>query len=291
MTAGSSPLAIPPRRTLRASRDGNLERLSARLQAELRKVRKDPADIEAVHDARVAVRRVLAAGELWAAHVPTWARVRDRLPPILRHLGRVRNIDVALELLEKGTREDQEARDALARHLRKGRRKERRKLAEWLTDKKVRRVRDRMKKVVREVQRTPSLHVPSPSDLASHFARIMSLFAGRGWTPGPEEAHAIRREVRRLRYAHETLEWAYEPKEFLGVVRLLQRIQQIAGDWQDRCVLERLASRAVRKGKVSVPVAGLLDRLRAESHALSVRFMEAASQLADLRNQIVEDVR
>ncbi len=282
---------MKPRQTLRSSRNATLDRIADRLGDELRKVRRRPSDVDAVHDARVAARRLLAAGELWAPHAPDWPGVRDRLPRILRRLGHLRNLDIALGLLKDGAKEDKAARRSLSRHLRKLRKKERARVGDWLTAKKIERLEKAMKKVIRDVRRKPVLDAPSPPDLAPHFARLMSLFTGRAWAPSPEEAHAIRREVRRLRYAHETLEWAYEPADFLRVVKLLIKIQEVAGDWQDRCVIERFASKALRRGKVSTPLEGFLARIQTESKALSEKFVRVATELTDLRQLIVGEVR
>jgi CHAD domain-containing protein len=282
---------MKPRQTLRSSRHATLDRLADRLRVELRKVRERPSNVDAVHDARVAARRLLAAGELWATQAPPWPGVRDRLPRILRKLGHLRNLDIAIGLLRQGKKEDEAARRALARRLRKLRKKERSRVAEWLTGRKIDRIDKAMKKVVRDVRRKPVLDVPSPPDLAPHFARLTSLFAGRAWTPSPEEAHAIRREIRRLRYAHETLEWAYEPRDFARVVTLLRRIQEVAGDWQDRCVIEKFASKAMRRGKLSVPMDGFLARIHDASKGLSEDFIRLTADLIDLRQVIVGEGR
>lgn len=279
------------RRTLRSSRNATLDRLAERLDEELRKVRKSAAEVEAVHDARVAARRLLAAGELWAAHVDPWPSVRDRLPRIVRRLGQVRNLDIALDLLKRGATEDAPARKALARHLRKLRKKERERVAGWLTERKIAKIRERMKKVVRDVRQKPVLDAPSPPDLAPHFARIMSLVAGRAWAPTSEEAHAIRREARRLRYAHETLEWAYEPEDFQRVVKVLGRMQELAGEWHDRVVVEKHASKALKRGKAPASLGGFVAQLQAESKSLSDRFVRAATELVDLRQLIVGEIR
>jgi CHAD domain-containing protein len=282
---------MKPRQTLRSSRNATLDRLADRLVLELKKVRKSPANIEAIHDARVAARRLLAAGELWATHADPWPAVRDRLPRILRKLGQLRNFDIAIGLLRRGTKEDEPARRALTRILRKQRKKERDRVADWITAKKIDRIQDAMRKVVKEVRQKPVLDAPSPPDLAPHFARVMSLFTGRAWAPSPEEAHAIRREVRRLRYAHETLEWAYEPEDFERVVKLLHRIQEVAGEWQDRCVIEKFASKAIRRGKITKPIDGYLTRIQTESKALSDKFVRVAAELTDLRELIVGEIR
>jgi CHAD domain-containing protein len=279
------------RRTLRSSRNATLDRLSGKLKEELRKVRKSPADVEAVHDARVAARRLLAAGELWAAHVAPWPSVRDRLPRLVRKLGRVRNLDIALELLRTGPKEEAAARKELIRRLRKLRREERSRVEDWLSGRKISRIDDKMRKVVRDVRQKPVLDAPSPPDLAPHFARVMSLFAGRAWAPSSEEAHAIRREARRLRYAHETLEWAYEPEDFARVVKVLGRIQELAGEWHDRVILEKYAARAIRRGKAPASLSRFLARIQAESKDLSDKFVRAASELTDLRRVILGDIR
>ena len=282
---------MKPRRTLRSSRNSTLDRLAGVLKDELRKVRRSPSDAEAIHDARVAARRLLAAGELWASHVALWPGVRDRLPRIVRKLGRVRNLDIALDLLRKGPKEEAAARKSLSRRLRKLRREERERVADWLSDRKIDKIDGKMKKVVREVREKPVLDAPSPPDLAPHLARVMSLFAGRAWAPSSEEAHAIRREARRLRYAHETLEWAYEPEDFDRVVKLLGRIQELAGEWHDRVILEKFAAKAIRKGKAPAPLSRFLSRIQAESKELSEKFVRAAAELTDLRSLILGEIR
>jgi CHAD domain-containing protein len=278
---------MKPRGTLRSSREATLDRLSGRLKKELGKVRRSPSDAEAVHDARVAARRLLAAGELWAAHVAPWPGVRDRLPRLVRKLGKLRNLDIALELLRGGLPEDAEVRKAVSRRLRKLRKEERARLSEWLGGRRIDRLHRRLKKVVRQARLKPVLDAPSPPDLAPHFARVMSLFAGRAWAPTPEEAHAIRREARRLRYAHETLEWAYEPAEFARVVKVLGRIQELAGDWHDRVILEKYAGRTLSKGSAPASLPRYLMRLRTESKELAGRFLRAACELSDLRAVIL----
>lgn len=279
------------RRTLRASRNATLERLASRFIEELRQVERKTSDADAVHDARVLARRLLAAGELWAAHVAPWPGVRDRLPRYVKRLGQVRNLDIAIGLLKQGTKEDAPARKGLTKYFQRLRRKERDRLEAWLKVKKIDRMEDALRRVVRELKAKPVLNAPAPSDLAPHFARVMSLFTGRTWAPSSEESHAIRREVRRLRYAHETLEWAYAPGDYHKVVKVLRRIQELAGEWQDRCVVEELATKAIRKGKVSVPLAGFLARLQHESKSLSERFVRAAMELVDLREQVVGEIR
>jgi CHAD domain-containing protein len=275
----------------RPDRLATLEALIDRLRRELRKVRKDPGDVDAVHDARVAARRLHAAGEMWAYGAPGWPRVRDRLPRFVRRLGRVRNLDVALGLLDKGPAADRDARRELARALSRQRRRRRLRLLDWLSAGRLRRLDAELRVLLGELRRQPLQLTPGPVDLAPYFARILSLASGGGWSDEPVVAHEIRREIRRLRYAHETLVAAYDPRDFKRASETLRRIQEIAGEWQDRVVVADLAARAVRKGRVDVPLAPLFQRLDAESKGIAADFAAQAERLAALRPSMLGEER
>lgn len=272
-----------------ANRVGVLRQLSTKLSAELRKVRKDPADVEAIHDARVAARRLLAGGELWAHGVRGWFSLRSRIPKLVRRLGRVRNFDVSIDFLKKGPPSDREARAALAQALKEARKRRRATLAKWLTAARLKSLSRRMDDVLKAVRRRPLVATPGPSDLAPYFARIASLSATGAWMAAVEIAHEIRREVRRLRYGHETVSWAYGKADVDRAVRVLRAVQEAAGAWQDRCVLSRLAAKAVRKGRVEVPLAPLMARIDRESKELSRRFAQSLNELMDLRTSMLGD--
>lgn len=273
------------------SRIATLDRHVRRLESELRRVREDVADVDAVHDARVAARRLLAAGELWAFGAAGWPSLRDRLPRFVRRLGRLRNLDVALLFLAKGPAKDRTARKALARALRRMRKRRRRRVLDWLEASRVRRLVRLADDVIAEIRRRPLGAMPGPSDLAAYFARIHALSAGIAWTADPERAHEIRREVRRLRYAQETLAWAYSSEENARAARALRAVQESAGEWQDREVVAGLADRAMRKGRVDVPLTPLLTRLQSESRLLARAFAEALEGLETVRPMMLEEDR
>jgi len=273
------------------SRAAILRQLSSRLLAELRKVRKDPGDVEAVHDARVAARRLLAGGELWAHGARGWFSLRARLPKLVRRLGRVRNFDVSLELLAEGPASDRAARAALAKALRGRRKRRRAKLGDWLSAGRLKRLKKKLDDVLQAARRRPLVATPGPSDLAPYFARIASLSAGEDWMSDVEIAHEIRREVRRLRYGHETLAWAYSPSDLERAARALRAVQEAAGAWRDRQVLARLAGQEVRKGRIKEPLTPLLGRVERESKDLARRFALALRQLMALRPRMLGEPR
>ena len=277
--------------TAGSRRIATLGRHVRRLESELRRVRKDVADVEAVHDARVAARRLLAAGELWAFGAAAWPSLRDRLPRFVRRLGRLRNLDVALLYLSKGPAKDRAARKALGKALRRMRKRRRRRVLDWLETSRIKRLVRLSDDVIADVRRRPLEAMPGPSDLAAYFARVHALSSGLAWTADPERAHEIRREVRRLRYAHETLAWAYPPEEHARAARALRAVQEPAGEWQDREVVARLADRAMRKGRVDVPLTTLLARLQSESRTLARAFAEALEGVEAVRSKMLGEDR
>lgn len=239
----------------------------------------------------MAARRLLAVGELFAFPVPEWERLRNRLPKVIRRLGRVRNLDVAIRFLKRGRTSDRNVRKALIRSLKRQRRKERSRLEKWLDGDRIRRLREPLDRVLKEVRRLHVTEQTGPEDLLPLFSRILSLYADRAWSTDPEAAHDVRREVRRLRYAHETLVWAYSEKDFRKARKALRRVQDLAGAWHDCCALEGLARKAARKGRVKDPVDPLVSRLRSDARSLVGKFVSATSELIALRPEIVGSVR
>lgn len=65
-------------------------RRSADFARGLRAVLRDPADVDAVHDARVAGRRLIAVANAWIGKRPKW------ILKIVKRLGCLRNLDVAI---------------------------------------------------------------------------------------------------------------------------------------------------------------------------------------------------
>jgi CHAD domain-containing protein len=261
-----------------------LRPLADRLLKELGKVVRRPENVDAVHDARVAARRVLAAREIWGPE-SDWNPLRKRLVRLVRRLGRVRNTDVTLGLLSKGRPADAAARRALGAWLRRRRKRERQRLSRWLTRTRVRKIRRRLDGMVR----ARSERTPAARDLAIHFTRIVSLAVLSPWSEQEAAAHEVRREVRMLRYGHETLQWAYEPAAFDRARRRLLEVQDRAGSWRDRCVLERFAARAIREGGLSASLDPLLSRVSREAKTLAGRFVVSVSSLMELRPTIAQE--
>lgn len=282
-----SPVRAPTTRPARAL--AALEFGSARMMAELRRVLKDPADVEAVHRARVALRRFLAAGELWAGEIDGWGALEERVSRLIRKLGRVRNLDVSLELLRKGPVAERKARVALARLLKRRRKKELARLSRRLKARRVERLAARFGTLRTALASSEPAALPGPSSLRPYFERLSRLAEVLGSEEDVEAGHEARRELRRLRYAHEMLSASYDSEQFSGDAERFRAVQQVAGAWHDLCILEAQAVKAERKGRAAGTLRPLLERVREESRTKLEEFVNALGDLEGHRLRLTAE--
>src|SRR3954454_21502644 len=76
--------------------------LLRRLAYEVNRAAKN-ADEEAIHDLRVAIRRLSRCLELFSQFYPgkSWKKIRRRLSDLIHAAGNVRDIDISVKMLEK----------------------------------------------------------------------------------------------------------------------------------------------------------------------------------------------
>ncbi|HTO92159.1 MAG TPA: CHAD domain-containing protein [Candidatus Sulfotelmatobacter sp.] len=238
------------------------------LSAAARRVRRSQ-DSEAVHDLRVASRRLTAAIDLWRPLLePKGARrARRRARRLRRDLATLRDLEVSDALLaERMIGATPAVRAALEPLLRDGEQRlerERADAAHVASRRRVRRVRDALE---RALGRAPSPAAPlDPRELADDHVRATreraTLALETAWMSGEDRAlHAARIRVKRWRYAiecraalipaHERAEPPAEPTPSPNdpqVVKRLRQLQDLLGRIQDLAVLrERLESAARR---------------------------------------------
>jgi CHAD domain-containing protein len=253
---------------------------AARLLAELRRARKDPSKVEAIHDARVAARRLAAAAELWLEAGASRDRLRVRLEKCVRRLGRVRNADVALEFLEKGPEGEAPARRALSKKVRRELKAQRRRLGRWLTGDRVKRIKGAMSRALSEAGEGGP---PGPAALGRRFRAILRLPGTTAPMADPKQAHELRRQIRQLRYQHESIAAAYPELDRATLLDVFIRLQDAAGGWHDRFQVDCLAASLERKAKLKASAASLRSRLRAEMKEHAARFAEAFADLVRLK--------
>lgn len=241
---------------------------AARLLACLRRVAADPADTDAVHDARVAARRLLAAAEIRLPESKAREKLRERLEKSVRRLGRVRNLDVAGEFLRKGPAADAAARKALAAKLRRQAEKARRRLGAWLTPGRIRRV----KEAVARALAGPAGPEPARGSLLPRLGNVVRLAARGRPMDDPERAHELRRQIRFLRYQQESIPGCYTRAADAAFRAMFVRLQDAAGEWHDRFTIDRAAAKfARRRGRIP-GMEALRRRLAAEMRARAARF-------------------
>lgn len=214
-------------------------------------------DVEAIHQLRVATRRLRALLRLFAPVLPTSlvTRGREGLRRLGRVIGAVRDLDVLdLALLARGRKLDGETRAALEplrRELAQQRAAALAGLATELDAPRTRRLLTMLEEAPR--RRLPVRGAVRLGDVAGtlvepHLRAV--LRAGRDLDADAPDAalHRLRVRVKRLRYALETLS-ALREDELAPVIGRLRALQDVLGEHQDAVTQTRwLRERALAGG-------------------------------------------
>lgn len=198
-------------------------------------------DIEALHDMRVATRRLRAAFDLFAPYFPddVLRPYRRGLRDLGRALGEVRDLDVLLEKAAQDVRyipaETQPAFDELLRLWQDEQRAARERLLNTLDSLPRRKFMHTFTQFLQTdpqtLPQTPLLHTQIPIVLYSHLAQVQA-FQSQIAHASLETLHALRIAFKKLRYAVEFF------RELLGedvqkLIAELKRIQDHLGNLND----------------------------------------------------------
>lgn len=240
---------------------------------------RDATDPEAVHQMRVATRRLRAALRVFRAHLRVPHTVARGLRRLARRLGAVRDCDVLIALAETkhlGALRGAE-RERMARLV--GRWRRRRERAQDRLVQELQRARHRaLLKALTRFAKHPEPAAPHEAVAARVLSDAVDAQAERlarhpGMTlpaPAPAALHDLRIGFKRLRY---TLDFhaaafglSYDEER-----RLARQMQEVLGEIHDRdLLLDRLAT---GKGAWKGPWPGLHRRLATERQALIRRFL------------------
>jgi CHAD domain-containing protein len=229
-------------------------------------------DPDAVHDLRVATRRVQEALSVLTSTSPSKRadRLRRTLRRARRALGSWRNLDVSLQEVTRRRRATRSPRRRAAWNL----------VREYLEERRLEETIHARKRLVRASLRnfrpraTPVVErllrgMPPESAWHSIRNRIeqawgewQRAFSAASASPTIPAVHALRIATKRLRYrvemARELDEVGAEP-----VLRWARHVQQGLGDWHDRQVLHQLVAEALADPEI------LLGRLETAQTALA----------------------
>jgi CHAD domain-containing protein len=264
----------------------SFERRVAEFTAAARRVRGG-SDAEAIHDLRVAARRLAAALRVWKELTPARAgrAARSGLRRIRRRLGGARELEVHIALLEERLPADAAPAGSLAA-----------RVLERLRERLVRRRRSaarrvsprRLKRVLRRLETAGAgLGTPPPGGAGALAPGLEverrradeTAAALRAASEHPDDValHEARVQVKKWRYTLECLE-EVAPRAARQSVRPLRRIQGELGDVHDRALLcELLERHARRAGATDDGIRRLIGGLEGERERAVRRFQRLAT--------------
>lgn len=274
--------------TSQTSLEKLVDRQIDQLRAQLPGIRD--GDDDAIHDARVATRRLREALPLLQSAGPDREKARRWLRRTGRRLGRIRDVDVMLELAVAAVQRLPAAAVPLQRlmvELRASR------------DQRLRRAVKRLEQQDRKATLAPmrsggsaiwwlrTVGAPWAATLANRvLTRTDALdlaITRAGGVHFPNRVHAVRIAAKKLRYALEAAE-SLGTFRVPGALALLKRVQDVLGDLHDRYVfLQSVAERAAEAGP---EYAAAFDAVRAyletECRDLHRRYLDERDDLMEL---------
>lgn len=252
-----------------------LVRLAESLAAAAHRTR-ERGDDEAIHDLRVAIRRLAAALSLWRAVLEDRARRRAirRLRRLRRVLGRARELEVHVADLERRTSEQPFVLRLLLQELlddlRKRRERARRRASGRVTERRERRIVQSVRRASRTADAEPVASAAAAAGGLTRAAQRARVLMAAARNRGDAAAlHTARIATKKWRYAIEAHEAAFgrapgPPAE------TLRSVQKALGEAQDRVTLRaRLEDHAAR-----LRARGL----EAQAQALGPLFAEVESE-------------
>jgi CHAD domain-containing protein len=235
-------------------------------------------DAAELHDLRVLGRRIDAVLGLFAAYLPAvLRRKRPRLKMVLDALGSVRDIDIQLAHLEAFRRDlavsDRAAIDSLKSLLDAERTKARARMLRVMDSPRTEEWMGRLKADLLKPAASRLRHdhgpitIAAPRLIESRYKKLRKAARRLTVDSSMEDYHAVRRRIKRLRYAVEPVAAIYgRPADKL--LQLLRRLQDELGEQQDAHVTVTRLHALTRQRNVALPAETvfLIGRL-AERHA------------------------
>lgn len=256
-----------------------------------RRVRRG-SDPEAVHDLRVAARRLSAALRVWRTLLPARTRRAAARPlrRLRRRLGRTRELEVSVELLEARLGPGGPLRhgplDSLLGRMRERLARRRRAATRRVSPRRLKRLLGRLE-AAGTALRAAAAAAPGRAREAREFERELAEAARAAVAharehPDDETLHGARIRVKKWRYTLECLREAL-PDAGWPATRPLRGLQAALGDLHDRAEIRAaLERRAVDAGddRGGEELRSLVARLDRESAAALRRFRRLAAGLA-----------
>jgi CHAD domain-containing protein len=287
-----SPIGLPDVGPVAATASPSMGELAYAVlrRAFLAYLRSEPGarlgeDVEALHDMRVATRRMRAALTLFEPALPLRARrLRQELRWIAGVLGAVRDLDIQLEWIRGWPQAqrpgEQQAKARLTEALERRRVNARRRMLRALDSVRTENLVNRLSQMLRQgppkrsrPARTPAVAV-FPAIVERRQARLVRARKGLDTRSPPEAFHRLRIRCKRLRYAVESARDLYGAPAS-DYAEVLVELQDLLGAHQDAYVAnarleELLRSEARRLPLEAVFLMGRLSQ-RHQQRAVKLR--------------------
>jgi CHAD domain-containing protein len=245
-------------------------------------------DPEALHDFRVALRRMRAAMRMFEVFLPRRiTALSDPLRAWMRATGDVRDFDVQLAQLREWSAtidpRDRSALDPLIQRIEAQRTRARARMLKILGSRRIERLADRIAKALQRGvgPRLPSAKIPvrlaAPDLILDRHRKLVKKGKRLTESSSPDDFHQARIRGKKLRYAIEFLSGVYgDPAE--RALRNLVELQDLLGQHQDAVVastrLRELIGGSSPKlphhthfviGMLAERYAGLAEKLRRDT--------------------------
>lgn len=270
----------------------------------------EKGDLRALHQARVASRRIRELMPILQLDSTASRKLGRRLRRVTKRLGTVRELDVLLLLIDELHVSGRRGTAALGRvgvRVSKRRDEARKKLARHLPADQMARLARKLDRIVGKMkgaeEKSPKTEARSwrwalDARVAKRAARLAAAMAEAGSLYIPERLHAVRIAVKKLRYAAELASEASRGRGDADL-RALKRAQDLLGRMHDeQTLIEQVRQTQASLAPPSVTVWRDLDTLVAaleddcrRLHARYVHLRETLDELAARREQTQSQTR
>ena len=203
----------------------------------------DEGDVRALHQARVASRRLREILPVLQVAPNVASRLGKRLRKVTQRLGGVRELDVLCLLIEELTasgRYDQQAMRKVAASVGEERKRARGRLLEKLPVGELRRIAGKLGRIARDLKTSKKTardwHWAIDARVTHRALALKTALAEAGALYLPERLHVVRIALKKLRYAREVVAEA-SGIDMKAELRSLKRGQDILGRLHDMQVL------------------------------------------------------
>lgn len=265
----------------------------------------DDSDIRALHRTRVASRRLRELLPVLQLQGKVTAELARRLQKITQRLGKIRELDVLLLLIEslRATgRHDVESLALVSTAIARERVEARKRLEARLPLRELRRVGAKLGKIGAAfksddqgalLRRAPqrALRWAVDARIERRGEALKSAIEHAGAVYLPERLHAVRIALKKFRYAVELGDEIAADGKLTAPLRLLKRHQDLLGRWHDRQVLiDRV--RQVQASLMPPKVAAwrgldqLVNALENDCRGLHARYVRQGGALAEVCHRL-----